>query len=180
SEERYKLAARGANDGLWDWDLASGIAFFSPRLHELLEVEEGSLASTMEALFQRLHPEDVKSLRQGLAQRFVRQSQRFEVECRAPRADRGPLWFVLRGLIVYEDGHPRRIVGGLRDITDRKEARMRLVESEARVRAILDNAFDAIITMNEAGLIVEFNAAAARLFGYSREQVVGRLVSETI
>jgi PAS domain S-box-containing protein len=180
SEERYKMAARGANDGLWDWDLATGVAYFSPRLHELLEMQEGSLGNSMEALFQRLDPTDVQALRRSLSERFANERQRFEVECRAPRADRGPLWLVLRGLIVYESGQPRRLVGGLRDITARKEAQMRLVESEARVRAILDNAFDAIITMNEAGLIVEFNAAAARLFGFAREQVIGRLVSETI
>ena len=36
SEQRYALAARGANDGLWDWDVADDRAYFSPRLHQLL------------------------------------------------------------------------------------------------------------------------------------------------
>ncbi len=43
SEERYAMAARGANDGLWDWDIAGGRAYFSPRLHEILGLADGAL-----------------------------------------------------------------------------------------------------------------------------------------
>ena len=84
------------------------------------------------------------------------------------------------GEIVYQAGAACRIVGSLRDITDRMEAQARLVESEARARAVIETAFDAIVTVDEAGRIVEFNAAASRIFGHSREQVIGREVSETI
>ena len=58
SEERYKMAALGANDGLWDWDLSSGKAYLSPRLHELLHLEEGALGGEMESLLQILDPAD--------------------------------------------------------------------------------------------------------------------------
>jgi PAS domain S-box-containing protein len=180
SEERYKMAARGANDGLWDWDLVSGRAYFSPRLHELLHLEEDSLGHDIDALFRMLDPEHGEALQERLAQRFVRGRQKFEFECRVVLAERGARWVILRGLIVYRGGYPHRIVGSLRDITDRKEAEARLMESEARARAIIETAFDAIVTMDERGRIVEFNAAASRIFGYARDQVVGKLVSETI
>src|SRR5262249_54501587 len=105
----------------------------------------------------------------------------FRFECRL-RAGDDPLrrWIVARGLIVYEDGRPVRVVGSVRDITALKQAIIELREREMRVRTILDTAFDAIITMDEAGRIVEFNAAAARIFGYAPDKVVGRLVSDTI
>ncbi len=180
SEERYKMAARGANDGLWDWDLVSGHAYFSPRLHEILHLEDGALGTAMEALLERLLPEDARALQEALARKFARERQKIEFECRAPRPNGTLLWLVLRGLILYQDGYPRRIVGGLRDITGRKEAEARLVESETRARAVVENAFDAIVTMDEAGRIVEFNAAASRIFGYAREEVIGRPLGETI
>jgi class 3 adenylate cyclase/PAS domain-containing protein len=132
SEERYKMAALGANDGLWDWDLASGKAYLSPRLHELLHLEEGVLAGDMGSLLRMLDPADAEALQGYLARRFARGKQKFEFECRVPQPGRGPLWIILRGLIVYRNGYPARIVGSLRDITDRKEAQALLVEAERK------------------------------------------------
>ena len=132
SEERYKMAALGANDGLWDWDLSSGKAYLSPRLHELLHLEEGALGSDMESLFGILNPADALALQDYLARRFARGKQKFEFECHVPQPERGPLWIILRGLIVYRDDYPARIVGSLRDITDRKEAQALLVEAERK------------------------------------------------
>ena len=140
SEERYKMAALGANDGLWDWDLSSGKAYLSPRLHELLHLEEGALGSDMESLFGILNPADALALQDYLARRFARGKQKFEFECHVPQPERGPLWIILRGLIVYRDDYPARIVGSLRDITDRKEAQALLVEAE-RKRANLARYF---------------------------------------
>ena len=53
-------------------------------------------------------------------------------------------------------------------------------QGEARMRAVLESALDAIITMDARGRIVEFNPAAERMFGYRRDAVLGRTVAETI
>jgi PAS domain S-box-containing protein len=140
SEERYAMAARGANDGLWDWDVAGGQAYFSPRLHEILGLAEGALGENMDALYRQFLPEDAAGLREGLAQRIERRRAKFEFECRLPDRGSGSRWVILRGLIVYAEGQPRRIVGGLRDITQRKEMQRQLGEAE-RKRASLARYF---------------------------------------
>jgi PAS domain S-box-containing protein len=63
---------------------------------------------------------------------------------------------------------------------DRARANSAVAESEARTRAILEAALDCIVTMDEHGCVVEFNPAAERTFGYSREDVVGREMGELI
>jgi PAS domain S-box-containing protein len=181
SEERYQMAARGANDGLWDWDLPKDRAYFSPRLAEILGISLEDLGDNPARLFEQFEPIDGAAAYTHLNRRFERKRNKFRFECRLRAGDGSPgRWIVARGLIVYDHGQPIRIVGSLREITQLKQVVAELRERETRARAVMDTAYDAIITMDEAGCIVEFNAAAARIFGYSPNQVIGRLASDTI
>lgn len=66
--------------------------------------------------------------------------------------------------------------GIIHDLTDRKRADDAIAEREARLRSILDTVPDAIVIIDEMGSIESFSAAAARLFGYAPEEVVGKNV----
>jgi two-component system, LuxR family, sensor kinase FixL len=69
------------------------------------------------------------------------------------------------------------VMATIHDITDRKQAEMALQESEVRMRAIFENAVDAIITIDERGIMERLNPAAERLFGYPEAEVIGKNVS---
>jgi PAS domain S-box-containing protein len=69
------------------------------------------------------------------------------------------------------------VMATIHDITDRKKAEMALQESEERMRAIFENAVDAIITIDERGIMDRLNPAAERLFGYTEAEAVGKNVS---
>ena len=68
----------------------------------------------------------------------------------------------------------------VRDITERRVRERELQRSEARLRATVEAAFDCIIGMDDDGRIIEFNAAAERVFGHRRDAVLGRLLAEVI
>src|SRR5207248_834058 len=63
SEERYALSARGANDGLWVWDLGAGTVYYSDRWKEMLGFSKDEIGDTPEEWFSRVHPDDVAMLR---------------------------------------------------------------------------------------------------------------------
>src|ERR1700680_2801000 len=67
SEERYALAARGANDGLWDWNLGTDEIYFSPRWGHMLGYSESECWSSPEQWFSQIHEKDVDRVRDGIA-----------------------------------------------------------------------------------------------------------------
>ncbi|HET6618655.1 MAG TPA: PAS domain S-box protein, partial [Dongiaceae bacterium] len=180
SRERYALAARGANDGLWDWDLTDDTTYCAPRLYEILGLPEGALDNSRDAFFDRLADDDHTIARAYLNRCIEVGKRKFRFEARLKGGGDFPRWVVARGLIVYAGGKAVRLVGSLRDITDLKHAEFGLRASEARVRAILATALDAIISIDSDGRIVEFNAAATRMFGHARADAVGKVLAELI
>lgn len=78
------------------------------------------------------------------------------------------------------NGEVEGFVAIVNDITDAKRAEQALRDSEARKSAILESALDCIITMNHEGRVVEFNPAAERTFGFTRQEALGRLVADLI
>jgi PAS domain S-box-containing protein len=57
---------------------------------------------------------------------------------------------------------------------ERKQAEQELQENEARIRAVVDNVLDGIVTINEHGVVESFNHAAERIFDYSSKEIIGR------
>lgn len=173
SEERYALVARGGNDGLYDWDLAAGIAYFSPRLHELLGLPERALGTDPEAFFRRMVPEDAMRVRAEFASGFMERRRQFEFECRCRSDTDAERWFVSRGTVLYEDGKPVRVVGQLRDISRRKAAEAQLRESEERFRTIAETVPLAVsISRAEDAKLLFANAYWSTIFRLPQDQAL--------
>lgn len=77
---------------------------------------------------------------------------------------------------IFDEGRLIGAVVTFSDISQRLEHQRRIHEGDLRMRAIVDNAYDGIITINTDGLIQSFNPAAARLFGYQQQDVLGQNV----
>jgi PAS domain S-box-containing protein len=164
SEERYALAARGAADGLWDWDLESDRAYFSPRLHEILGVADGALGNSMSALLGCFAVEDADRVRAYLQTRFADRRRKVRFEARSREPANAPRWFVARGMIVYADGRPSRMVGSMRDITDVKLA-------ESRLRTLTDDAPVLLCMIDPQDRLVFANSRFLEFFGRTMEDI---------
>jgi PAS domain S-box-containing protein len=108
------------------------------------------------------------------------QDSRIVLEYRMRAASGATLW-LREAMRVLTDGRGRRRVRSIvMDITERRRAEESLRSSEAYHAAILGSALDAIVGMDAQGRISEFNPAAEKLFGYRREEVLGRDLAERI
>jgi diguanylate cyclase (GGDEF)-like protein/PAS domain S-box-containing protein len=128
SEERYALAAKGANDGLWDWDLRSNKIYLSFRWKAMLGYDEREISASPEEWFSRVHPDDRAEVEARTAAHLSGRSPHFEGEYRIRHKDGMYRWMLNRGLAIRDrDGHAYRMAGSQTDITSRKSAEEQLV-----------------------------------------------------
>ncbi len=128
SEERYALAARGANDGLWDWNLRTDSIYLSERWKLMLGYGETEIRARPDEWFDRVHPDDLERLKAEIAAHLDGRIPHFENEHRMQHHDGSYRWMLSRGLAVRDgDGSAARIAGSQTDITERKLAEERLL-----------------------------------------------------
>lgn len=119
SEERYTLAIQGTNDGIYDWDLVKQKTYLSEQFQELLGYESGSLQVTTPLDPDLFAPVDYKHIHTALE--TCKQGRHpFIIETRMCTASGESRWFHIRGGLQFEAGQPVRMVGSIRDISERK------------------------------------------------------------
>ena len=130
SDERYELACRGANDGIWDWDLQTDRIYFSPRWKAILGFEghERQISDRPTAWFDRVHSQDRQELESTLQSHFDQKLPFFRNEHRILHRDGDYRWVVSRGMAVWDQSErPIRIVGSHTDITERKKIQQKIL-----------------------------------------------------
>jgi diguanylate cyclase (GGDEF)-like protein/PAS domain S-box-containing protein len=128
SEARYALAARGSNDGLWDWDFRSGRLYLSSRWFEQLGEPAQGVSGSPDLWFDRVHTDDLPDLRLAIEAHRAGTAEHLEVEYRARHAEGDWRWIQARGAAVRdEDGEATRMAGSQTDISERKAHESRLL-----------------------------------------------------
>jgi diguanylate cyclase (GGDEF)-like protein/PAS domain S-box-containing protein len=122
SEERFKLALRASNQGIWDWDRDTGAIYFSPRWKALIGCGEADGPASFEDWLELAHPED-RPLLTGAIEAYVRgAAPQLDIEYRIRHRAGGYRWVRTRGAAYASSSRQTasRIVGSQSDVTDRK------------------------------------------------------------
>ena len=121
SEQRYALAAQGANDGLWDWNLTTNNVYYSARWKAMLGYQEHEIGENPEEWLGRIHDADRDRVSEEIAAHQRRATPHFESEHRMLHRDGTFRWVLSRGLAVHDAaGKALRMAGSLTDITEAK------------------------------------------------------------
>jgi len=128
SEERYALSARGANDGLWDWDLVQEKFYTSPRWHDIVGLTAGQATGGIGDWYDRVLPDDLEPLQAAIQAHLTGGAAHLEHEFRLRHADGSEHWMLARGLKVTDGAQrPVRMAGSMTDITARKQSEQQLL-----------------------------------------------------
>ena len=126
-----------------------------------------------------IHPDDWAGFDQSLEE--LREKGASSHEFRFRRTTGDFLWFREELRLTRNEWTGRdEFVGCMVDITKEKHTEARLREAESVKTAIIESAQDAIVAIDEDGIILEFNPAAEQMFGHERSAAIGQLLSELI
>jgi PAS domain S-box-containing protein len=131
SVERYDLAMRGSNEGLWDWDQKADVLHISPRFKELFGLETEAETIKPAEWIASLHPDDLEPYLAHLKAHLRGETDFLNVEFRLRGADGRYRWVLARGIgIRDETGRVYRMAGSIGDITARKQAEFDLHQAK--------------------------------------------------
>ena len=160
--------------GSWEWEVATGTVTWSEELFRIFQRDPAKGAPSFGEQEQLYHPEDMAQLK-GAVVAATNEGRAYELELRAIRADGESRVCLARGQAeMGADGKATRLVGSLQDITARKQADARLRKQVA----LLDSASDAIYVRSLDHTVTYWNEGAARLYGWSAAETVGRKLTE--
>jgi diguanylate cyclase (GGDEF)-like protein/PAS domain S-box-containing protein len=127
SGERLALAAEGANDGLWEWDLRTHEFYSSGRWRSMLGLSDPAGIGRAEEWFDRVHPDDIGPLKDAIEAHLSGKTAHLQQEHRIRHEDGGYRRFLCRGLAVRGGARrPARIAGSLTDTTEQAVAQQQL------------------------------------------------------
>lgn len=126
SEARFARAMRGANDGLWDWDVENDRLYVSERWASMLGLTRDALNDSSQSWFNRVHPDDLPALRQTIDTHLNGETPTLQHEYRIRRGEGGYAWVLVRGIAERDRNGGLRLTGSQTDISDRKLAEERL------------------------------------------------------
>ena len=179
AEARFRAAFEGAPIGMALCDLDGRYVQVNPALCRILGRSEEELVGLT---WQEVtHPEDRRA-QEAFERALVRGTQpSYQLEKRYLRPDGTEIWAVMgRSTVRDPAGQPLYLISQVMDITDRKRVERALLAREEETRRILETAQDAFVAMDREGRIVGWNRQAEKIFGWPRDEALGRLVADTL
>ncbi len=177
SEEKFRLLARTTNDAVWDWNLVTDVVEWNEGFETLSGFRRGEIRPTSESWVAGIHPDDRDRVAQGIHRVIDEGGNEWADQYRFRRKDGSYVYVLDRGYVLRDEaGRGVRMLGGMTDLTDRLRMAERLMDQAL----LIDQASDAIVVRDLEGRIVLWSRGAERVYGWSAEEVKGRIAADVL
>jgi two-component system sensor histidine kinase/response regulator len=163
--KRLDLALAGADEALWDWNVAQNRTYYSERWARMLGFSPDEIGESVDVWDRLVHPSDLVAAREKLRAHMEGQCESYQAEFRMKTKDGGWRWIRARGKVVARaaDGSPLRVAGTHLDITANKQSEEALAREQNRLRTLIDNLPDLIYVKDLESRFLVINHAQAKV-----------------
>jgi PAS domain S-box-containing protein len=179
SEERFALAIKAAEEGVWDWETNSDFVNYSDQWKAQLGYEPHELENSFSTWENLLHPEDHDRMIKEVQNYLENPVGFFIAEFRLRHKVGSYVWIRNKATCVKnKNGKVKRLVGAHTDITETKLWENALKESEEKYRLLVNNIPDYIYLIDRDMYVKSSNTAAQTIFKSRFKKIDGRHLSE--
>lgn len=187
SRDRLFKAIEATNDGMWDWRVNTDKVYFDARFYTMMGYEPLEFQPAMHEWMDRIHPDDIRNVKQQLEQHLTGRSGQWLIEYRFLAKNGEWVWVLNKGKVFERDenGSPLRMVGTHSDISLRKKTEEELQKrndeletiyeqlqiSEEKFRQLAENTED-VFWLRDDDRIIYINPAFDKIWGRDREEVI--------
>jgi PAS domain S-box-containing protein len=175
SEQRLHLALKAGSMGIWDWHIPTNHIIWSDEVAGLFGLPPGTFDGTYRGYANCIHPED-RSMLEETIRSTLEHDTPYEIEHRVMWPTGEVRWLACKGQVVKDqEGRPQRMLGTVQDITTRKQAEVKLRDSQMFLTSIVENLPHMIFVKDANDLrFILFNKAGEELLGYSLASLIGK------
>lgn len=176
--QRLQAMIDHAPDAICLIDKNGIFVYASPAIKNTFGYDAESLVGTNALTL--VHPQDRPQMAQRLQARIEQPGPRGIGQCRFKHADGSYRYIEASAINRLEDENTGTLVCWIRDITEFRETLATLRERERRMIGVFSAVAEGIITTADTGVIEDFNASAERIFGYARQDVIGKRIKHLV
>ncbi|MFV7235997.1 PAS domain S-box protein [Flavobacterium sp. ZB4R12] len=175
ANERFERISVATNDAIAEVDLLTGQSWNNKAFTELFNFGsrgEPSTVDNKEIWRSRLHPDDRERVIKKLEESYASTINIWADEFRFQKVDGSYGYFYDRAVIIRdESGKAKRLISSMTEITELKNIKEQLVNSEEKYRSLIEQASDAIFINDVSGNLLEVNESACIMLGYTKEEL---------
>lgn len=171
SEQKYRLITENSNDLIRVLSEDFKIEFLNERTHQqVLGYTLEDLAGNFDIKLN--HPDDYSKIRKFMLKMF-KNKEGIHVS-RMRHKNGNYLWFEVKAKMFKDEQGKQKYLFISRNITERRQTELALMESEEKYRNLYKNSPNAVLLTNKRGIVLDINSSAEKILGYSKADLIGR------
>ncbi len=174
SVEKYQFLINNIVDVIAEIDLNGIFTYISPQVRMIFGYKPEEIIGSK--FFSYIHPDDMPSIMDSF-EKAIKSEESVSIEYRVRHKDGYYINVLANGSLVKVENN-LKIIGVLRDITEKKLAEQKLKESEKKFKLLYENAPLPYQSLDAEGNILDVNNAWIKFFGYDKEEVIGRWLGD--